>query len=59
MNAPAAAAPPPLIELRGVTKIYGTGQAAVQALRGIDLVHQPGRVRRDHGAERLAASRPR
>ena len=26
-----------LIELRGVTKIYGTGQAAMQALRGIDL----------------------
>ena len=27
----------PLLELRGVTKIYGTGQAEVQALRGIDL----------------------
>ena len=27
----------PLIELRGVTKVYGTGQAAMQALRGIDL----------------------
>jgi len=27
----------PLIELRGVTKVYGTGQAAVHALRGIDL----------------------
>jgi putative ABC transport system ATP-binding protein len=27
----------PLIELQGVTKIYGTGQAAMQALRGIDL----------------------
>jgi len=27
----------PLIELKGVTKIYGTGQAAMQALRGIDL----------------------
>ena len=27
----------PLIELRAVTKIYGSGQAAVQALRGIDL----------------------
>jgi len=26
-----------LIELKGVTKIYGTGQAAMQALRGIDL----------------------
>jgi putative ABC transport system ATP-binding protein len=28
---------PPVIELRGVTKTYGRGQAAVQALRGIDL----------------------
>ncbi len=27
----------PLIELRGVTKVYGTGQAAMQALAGIDL----------------------
>ncbi|MDK9708096.1 MAG: ABC transporter ATP-binding protein [Desulforhopalus sp.] len=27
----------PLIELRGVTKIYGSGSAAMQALRGIDL----------------------
>lgn len=27
----------PLIELQGVTKVYGTGQAAMQALRGIDL----------------------
>ncbi len=31
-----------LIELRGVTKIYGTGQAAMQALRGIDLSIVPG-----------------
>ena len=29
--------PPPLIELRGVTKIYGTGDAAVHALAGVDL----------------------
>ncbi|NWG75353.1 MAG: ABC transporter ATP-binding protein [Rubrivivax sp.] len=28
---------PPLIELHGVTKVYGTGSAAVQALRGVDL----------------------
>ena len=28
---------PPVIELRSVTKTYGRGQAAVQALRGIDL----------------------
>lgn len=27
----------PLIELRGVTKVYGTGDAAVHALRGVDL----------------------
>jgi putative ABC transport system ATP-binding protein len=27
----------PLIELRSVTKVYGTGQAAMQALAGIDL----------------------
>jgi putative ABC transport system ATP-binding protein len=27
----------PLIRLRGVTKTYGTGQAAFQALKGIDL----------------------
>ena len=26
-----------LIELQGVTKVYGTGQAAMHALRGIDL----------------------
>lgn len=30
-------ATPPLIELRGVTKVYGKGQAAVHALRGLDL----------------------
>jgi len=27
----------PLIELKDVSKVYGTGQAAMQALRGIDL----------------------
>ena len=27
----------PLIELRGVTKVYGSGEAAMQALRGVDL----------------------
>ena len=26
-----------LIELQDLTKVYGTGQAAMQALRGIDL----------------------
>ena len=31
----------PLIELRGVTKVYGQGQAAFHALRGIDLtIHE-------------------
>ena len=34
---PAPAADPPLLELRGVTKIYGEGDAAVHALRGVDL----------------------
>ena len=34
MNEPAAV---PLIRLRGVTRVYGAGSAAVQALRGIDL----------------------
>jgi putative ABC transport system ATP-binding protein len=29
--------PPPLIELRGVTKVYGDGDAAVHALAGVDL----------------------
>ncbi|WP_022949873.1 ABC transporter ATP-binding protein [Methylohalobius crimeensis] len=28
---------PPLIELVGVTKIYGSGHAAMQALRGVDI----------------------
>jgi len=28
---------PPLIELRGVRKVYGTGIAAMEALRGVDL----------------------
>jgi len=29
--------PAPLIQLSGITKVYGEGQAAFQALRGIDL----------------------
>jgi putative ABC transport system ATP-binding protein len=33
---------PPQIALRGVTKVYGEGQAAVHALRGIDLTIDPG-----------------
>jgi putative ABC transport system ATP-binding protein len=32
----------PLIELRGVTKVYGTGQAAMQALAGLDLQIEEG-----------------
>ena len=32
----------PCIELRGVTKVYGTGQAAMSALRGIDLEIEEG-----------------
>lgn len=37
-----ASPPVPLIELHGVTKTYGTGDAAFQALKGIDLVIQRG-----------------
>jgi len=33
---------PPLIELQNVAKVYGTGEAAVHALRGIDLKIQAG-----------------
>jgi len=33
----AVAAEPPLIALRGVTKVYGSGPTAFQALRGVDL----------------------
>ncbi|MCF7990161.1 MAG: ABC transporter ATP-binding protein [Thiohalocapsa sp.] len=36
-RAVAAAPGSPLIELRGVTKVYGSGSAAMHALRGIDL----------------------
>jgi len=32
----------PIIELRGITKVYGTGQAAMHALRGIDLLINEG-----------------
>jgi putative ABC transport system ATP-binding protein len=39
MNAPAQ---PPLIELHALTKTYGLGDAAFQALRGIDLTIQRG-----------------
>ena len=33
---------PPLLSLRGVTKIYGEGEAAVRALDGVDLDIEPG-----------------
>jgi putative ABC transport system ATP-binding protein len=33
---------PPLIELRGVTKVYGTGAAAVHALAGVDVTIDDG-----------------
>ena len=33
---------PPLIELRGLTKTYGSGDAAFQALKGIDLTIRAG-----------------
>jgi putative ABC transport system ATP-binding protein len=34
---PRASQAPPLIELRGATKVYGAGDAAVHALAGVDL----------------------
>lgn len=34
--------PQPLIELKGVNKVYGTGQAEMQALRNVDLCIEPG-----------------
>jgi putative ABC transport system ATP-binding protein len=37
MTAQAATERHPLVELQGVTKVYGSGTAAMQALRGIDL----------------------
>jgi putative ABC transport system ATP-binding protein len=40
----ATEASPPLLELRGVTKIYGQGQAAFPALRGIDLAIREGEM---------------
>ena len=35
-------APAPLIQLRGLTKTYGIGDAAFQALKGVDLMIQKG-----------------
>lgn len=42
MNAQPAASAAPLIALRGVTKVYGKGQAAMHALRGIDIAIERG-----------------
>ncbi|MCJ2187665.1 ABC transporter ATP-binding protein [Novosphingobium beihaiensis] len=33
---------PPLIELEGITKVFGTGDAAFQALRGVDMQIESG-----------------
>ena len=33
---------PPLVELRGVEKVYGTGEAQVRALDGLDLAIRRG-----------------
>ena len=38
----AAAGGPPLIELEGVTKVFGSGPGAFQALRGVDLTVREG-----------------
>ncbi len=38
----AEAAGTPLVELRSVTKVYGQGQAALEALKGIDLTIEQG-----------------
>ena len=40
----------PLIEVQDLTKVYGEGPSAVQALRGVSLDGPPRRVRGDHGA---------
>jgi putative ABC transport system ATP-binding protein len=37
MTTPAQTEKYPLVELRGVSKVYGRGTAAMQALRGVDL----------------------
>ena len=42
MTAHSPSSLPPLIELRGVTKVYGSGDAAVHALAGVDLTIDEG-----------------
>jgi putative ABC transport system ATP-binding protein len=44
MSAPSPNAGVPLIELRGVTRVYGHGPAAVHALRGVDLRIEAGEL---------------
>jgi len=34
----------PVVECRGLTKVYGEGDTAVHALRGVDLVVEPGEL---------------
>ncbi len=45
---------PAAIEISGLTKRYGVGDAAVAALKGVDMTVQPGeRGRRADWAQRL------
>jgi len=37
-----AAAPPPVLDVRGVTKVYGRGETEVRALRGVSLTVERG-----------------
>jgi len=41
---PEPVAPPPVYRLEGVQKRYGTGEAAVFALRGVDFTVEPGEL---------------
>ena len=45
--------PAPLIRLRGITKVYGTGATAFQALKGVDLDIGKGDFVAIMGAQRL------
>src|SRR5580765_8354038 len=46
MSSPAlderAASAPPVLQARGLTKVYGSGTATVHALRGVDLAIERG-----------------
>ena len=50
-------APPAVIELIDVSKVYALGELEVAALRDVSLAHRRGRVRRDHRPVGLRASR--